>query len=409
MNLDGDIQQPVARAPSFHYREPRTFTGKPGDDVEEWLSHYQRVSRANGWNAASQLSHVGLFLDGSALVWFENHEDTLTTWDQFMEEIKKCFGDPATKKKRAEQMLSQRAQACGETCRTYIEEVLKLCKCVDTNMTEEDKVGHILKGIAEDVYHFLIGKESLESVADVIGHCRTFEALKTRRITTKFGRLANVTTVATVDVCQDSVPTDLSSTIRLIVREELRRHLYAPLNAREPPCDTPSTSINATSFEERSYSNRGPQLRAPPPASSYVEPPHAPHSRYGYNSHPPPFASQWEQSAAYPQHPATFPMPRERPVCYQCGVRGHIARFCPMRRNPRSTFPQRSATFAQRSQRPDYTYWPPNPTDERHAYQPINRSDSPGSVRSLTPPTTRPPRSPSPRRRSRMSSPPPGN
>ncbi|KAH7964386.1 hypothetical protein HPB51_027372 [Rhipicephalus microplus] len=190
----------------------------------------------------------------------------------------------------------------------------------------------------------------------------------------------HTSTVATVDVCQDSVPTDLSSTIRLIVREELRRHLYAPLNAREPPCDTPSTSINATSFEERSYSNRGPQLRAPPPASSYVEPPYAPHSRYGYNSHPPPFASQWEQSAAYPQHPATFPMPRERPVCYQCGVRGHIARFCPMRRNPRSTFPQRSATFAQRSQRPDYTYWPPNPTDERHAYQPINRSDSPGSV-----------------------------
>ncbi|KAH7931833.1 hypothetical protein HPB51_029681 [Rhipicephalus microplus] len=204
---------------------------------------------------------------------------------------------------------------------------------------------------SEDDYITMVKRKSLESVADVIGHCRTFEALKTRRITTKFGRLANVTTVATVDVCQDSVPTDLSSTIRLIVREELRRHLYAPLNAREPPCDTPSTSINATSFEERSYSNRGPQLRAPPPASSYVEPPYAPHSRYGYNSHPPPFASQWEQSAAYPQHPATFPMPRERPVCYQCGVRGHIARFCPMRRNPRSTFPQRSATFAQRGQR----------------------------------------------------------
>uniref|UniRef100_A0A6G5A7X7 Retrotransposon gag domain-containing protein n=1 Tax=Rhipicephalus microplus TaxID=6941 RepID=A0A6G5A7X7_RHIMP len=159
MSSDGDNQQPAARTSPYHYREPRTFTGKPGDDVDEWLSHYQRVSRSNGWNAASQLSHVGLFLDFTALVWFENHEDTLTTWDQFVEEIKKCFGDPATKKKRAEQTLSQRAQVTGETCRTYIEDILKLCKSVDAHMMEEDKVGHILKGIADDVYHFLIGKE----------------------------------------------------------------------------------------------------------------------------------------------------------------------------------------------------------------------------------------------------------
>lgn len=181
------------------------------------------------------------------MVWYDNHADALTTWACFVEEIKKCFGDSDAKKKRAELTLAQRAQLPGETCTTFIEEVLKLCKTINPRMTEEDKVGHLLKGIAEDVYNFLIGKDNLETVSDVIRHCRTFEALKTRRITPKFGRLANVTTVASVDT---SSPTDLSATIRQIVREELLRHeeqarraapLYNPSTFRDTVCATPST------------------------------------------------------------------------------------------------------------------------------------------------------------------------
>lgn len=31
-------------APIQHYREPRTFSAKAGEDVDEWLTHYERVS-----------------------------------------------------------------------------------------------------------------------------------------------------------------------------------------------------------------------------------------------------------------------------------------------------------------------------------------------------------------------------
>lgn len=208
--------------PIQHYREPRTFSAKAEEDVDEWLTHYERVSQYNNWNAASQLRNVVFFLAGTALVWYDNHADMLTTWTRFVEEIKKCFGDSDAKRKRAELTLAQRAQVPGETCTTYIEEILKLCRTVNPQMTEEDKVGHVVKGIAEDVYNFLIGKENLHTVSELIRHCRTFEALKTRRITPKFGRLANVTTVASVDT-SPPLP-DLSSAIRQIVREELQRH-----------------------------------------------------------------------------------------------------------------------------------------------------------------------------------------
>lgn len=213
-------QTPRSVAPSQLYKEPPCFAGTASEDVDEWLKQYKRVSKLNGWDSAAQLSHVVLSLTNTALLWYDNHEDTLTTWEIFEEELKKCFGDSITKKKRAEQTLSQRAQLQGETCTMYIEEILKLCRLVNPSMSEEDKVGHLLKGIAEDVYQFLIAKENLTSVAEVMQHCRTFEALKMRRIAPKFGRLANVPTVASVEACS---PFDLSSTIRQIVREELLR------------------------------------------------------------------------------------------------------------------------------------------------------------------------------------------
>ncbi|XP_077564585.1 uncharacterized protein LOC144180052 [Haemaphysalis longicornis] len=211
-----------APTPGWHPpREPRMFTGNADEDVEEWLTHNRRVSRYNRWGTAAQLSNVVFSLDETALTWFENNESKLTTWGRFVEEISARFGDSVGKKKQAEQTLLHRAQVPGETCTTYIEQVLKLCRLVDPQMSEDDKVGHLLKGIAEDVYNFLIGREKLESASDVVQHCRTFEALKKRRITPKFGRLANVTTVASVNV---TPPPDFAETIRRIVREELLRH-----------------------------------------------------------------------------------------------------------------------------------------------------------------------------------------
>lgn len=152
------VSRPAPGVPCQYYRVPLTFGGKAGEDVDEWLTNYRRVSRSNGWNSTAQLSNVVFSLTDTALVWYENHEDTLTSWELFVEELRAYFGDSSAKKKRAEQTLSQRAQVPGETCTTYIEEVLKLCKIVNSQMSEDDKVGHLLKGVAEDVYNFLIGK-----------------------------------------------------------------------------------------------------------------------------------------------------------------------------------------------------------------------------------------------------------
>ncbi|XP_077547973.1 uncharacterized protein LOC144160607 [Haemaphysalis longicornis] len=399
-----------APTPGWHPpREPRMFTGNADEDVEEWLTHYRRVSRYNRWDTAAQLANVVFSLDETALTWFENNESKLTTWDRFVEEISARFGDSVGKKKQAEQTLLHRAQVPGETCTTYIEEVLKLCRLVDPQMSEDDKVGHLLKGIAKDVYNFLIGREKLESASDVVQHCRTFEALKKRRITPKFGRLANVTTVASVDV---TPPPDYAETIRRIVREELLRHqeprrytdgLHVHESYVLQDVQANSLSPSSAQFRDPSYTprNESPQRLDNWDSSRYS------HDVQQFSRRPQrPTYDQRPQRPAYDRrfdgvYERSFP-PRERdlPVCYNCGFEGHISRYCRRRRQapryqqtPVWNRPNaRNARYDTRLPTALFSEAPP-------------RRDSPASDRSLTPPASRQRRSPSPRRRS----PPPEN
>lgn len=397
---EGHLPQSPPRVSWHPQREPQKFWGNAEEDVQEWLTHFKRVSRYNRWDASDQLANVVLSLDGTALTWFDNHEERLTTWDRFVEEISARFGDFATRKKKAEQTLLQRAQIPGETCTTYIEEILKLCRVVNPQMSEEDKVGHLLKGIAEDVYHFLISREKLESVTDVIQQCRTFEALKTRRITPKFGRLANVTTVASVD---DSPPPDLAETIRRIVREELARHQAYRDNTdhghmREddsvPEVQANALNSSSASFNDRNFATGRERSRHVRDRESTGYDHENSYRRPQRSNDVPRFRDSYDG--------CTTRRERERPVCYSCGLTGHISRYCRRRRQGAR---YESPRVFYRSEGGYSRYDDHRPISSFSGRQPQIRHDSPASDRSVTPPIFRQRRSPSPRRRS----PPPEN
>lgn len=398
---NGENSSPVV-VNGWHHKEPRSFSGNDDDDVEDWLKHYERVSKYNRWDTAAQLAYVVVYLVETALTWFENNEAKLTTWASFVEELRKSFGDPISRRKKAEQTLAQRAQVPGETCTAYIQEVLKLCSLVNPNMTEEDKVGHLLKGIAEDVYHFLIAKENLASAADVASYCRTFEALKLRRICPKFGRLPNVPTVASVDTGPSE---DIASLVRRIIREELGYQVQA-YTAGPPAYSGPPANCV---FHQCAVHEPCLQVPAPRPQLRYTEPCgtfpqdgvnvqsfRAPSRRLGYEN------ESRRVVAGYPRQqvePARYRQQgdqdryREPPVCYFCGVSGHIARFCRRRQQqaPRLFAPS-SPSRRDGAIHQDPLFHYPAPLTNRNASPAV-------SDRSITPPL-RQGRSPSPRRRS---------
>lgn len=103
-----------------------------------------------------------------------------------------------------------------------------------------------------------------------------------------------------------------------------------------------------------------------------------------------------------------------------CGVRGHVARFCSERRLAQSRYYEQPPVSPRRNSPRGSGRWtrdtyfgsgfqqnPRSDTSIGNGFRQTTRGDLPSSVRSLTPPTVRQRRSPSPSRRA--ISPPPGN
>ncbi|GFW06992.1 retrotrans_gag domain-containing protein [Trichonephila clavipes] len=121
-------------------------------------------------------------------------------------------------KERAEEQLKCRAQRSGESTQSYIQGVLELCQEVNPLMKEDEKVSHLMKGVAEDIYQALLTRE-INDTASFIKWCNYIEDMKQKRVgRPKFERLPNVVPVASL-----TDETDLVSLIRTIVREEVHR------------------------------------------------------------------------------------------------------------------------------------------------------------------------------------------
>lgn len=87
-----------------------------------------------------------------AKVWFETHEEELPSWDICKEKLGKFFGRPVGHQLAAKKELAACAQTSTKPYMSYMRDILSLCHGADTQMTGPDKVGHGLKGIADDAF-----------------------------------------------------------------------------------------------------------------------------------------------------------------------------------------------------------------------------------------------------------------
>lgn len=385
MASDGNTPSPpTPAAPTTTYvtvpslRDPGTFSAQNGVDVDDWLSMYERVSRSHHWDPTIMLANVIYYLDGTPLVWFRTHEVELSSWDTFKERLRDLFGNPSGRQQAARKELATRVQSSTESYVAYIQEVLALCRKVDEHMTEVDKVGHILKGIADDAFNLLVYND-VSTVDAIVKECRRFEVAKSRRVVPQFSRLPNTPATSSCSALPATRP--FQENVTRIVRREIEAASPAPLHPRpldgtfDPAAPTISV-IQAVVRQE--IANLG-----IPTACSVSRP----------DSASIPMATSFNDQyfAPRPRNPAEWRTPDDKPICFRCHRVGHVSRHC------RSTWMP-----------PYWSSFPaPRPYADARRYsprRPYSTSDAPDSRSSGRSPSPQRRRSPSPQPR-RFSSP----
>lgn len=104
-NMASPPQQPIICSGSLRQRDPYTFSGIDDQDVDDWLSSYDRVSSYNKWDDMLKLSSMNFYLTNVAKLWFRNHEAEFRIWPGFKTRFVEVFGYPAVRRLCAEQSL----------------------------------------------------------------------------------------------------------------------------------------------------------------------------------------------------------------------------------------------------------------------------------------------------------------
>lgn len=421
---------PLVCSGAVRQRDPSMFHGTEDHDAEDWLASYERVSTYNRWDDNMKLSSVGFYFKGLAETWFRNHGAGIDTWAEFKSRFTNVFGRPALRKLRAEQCLRERAQRTGETFTSYIEDILDLCNRANTEMSEEEKIRHILKGIDDDAFQMLLSKNP-QTVGDVITSCQKFDELRRERAVTR--------RTAPQDQFLSSVASEDSNAalflrLQQFVREEVARQLSLVRNLAEPQSDL-SPSLRTVIQQQVADALPGTRQSSPAVApvtnaDTMAQMPTTAPLTFAEQVPPMPFAETYASVVARPVAVTTplpyaatlaspgqrgFPLhqrvrpPRasphtasqfshpwrtqdNRPICFSCGLAGHVARYCRRgvmgARNSSWTFPY----APPESMPPADAYARNTPShnrdlDSRRSSSPRRRSLSPMRRR---PPTTEP-------------------
>lgn len=83
-------------------------------------------------------------------MWYDNHEEQRLSWDSFcLKAREEVFGRPDGRAQAATSKLETRAQLWEESMIIDTEDVRWLCRKMDSQMVEADKVSNLMKEVSE--------------------------------------------------------------------------------------------------------------------------------------------------------------------------------------------------------------------------------------------------------------------
>ncbi|XP_077564481.1 uncharacterized protein LOC144179939 [Haemaphysalis longicornis] len=201
-------------------RTPAIFHGEVFEDVEDWLEQFERVASFNQWDARQKLREVYYSLEHGARTWFENREARLSTWEEFRQELLESFAS-SDRRDHAQRLLESRIQKPNETVAMFAEDMARLFRRADPEMSEPKKLRHLMHGVKEQLFAGLV-RNPPRTVKDFIKEATAIEhALRDRY--RQYDRVTGGSPSATAAATASS-DRSLRELVRSIVREELQLH-----------------------------------------------------------------------------------------------------------------------------------------------------------------------------------------
>lgn len=186
-NLEAEVRalndMAEARGPLI---TPKKFGGGVQENVEEYVAQFERIARANGWDAAKKLVVLPCYLEGAALKWLENLEQAqgaALTWDIVKEKIKEAFQSIAWEE-QLEFKLRMRMQGEEEPVEAYLQDVLNLCSKLDPQMVERCKIKHVLRGLKPSLLEkvMVMANDTLDNLLANIRKIQTARYMAGQRV-----------------------------------------------------------------------------------------------------------------------------------------------------------------------------------------------------------------------------------
>jgi Retrotransposon gag protein len=170
--------------------DPGKFSNLPSENIHSFLGRFDTVARANGWSNDTKCAYLPCTFDGTAKTWYLEYEQKMSgagnqiTWPVLRAAILNFFNSKAYIE-LANAKLAVRLQGDDEPFTNYYYDVLQYCQTIDAGMPEEQKVGHIIRGLKAPLLEKLYPldlKTTSEVFQKAIGHEAARYALTRRTL-----------------------------------------------------------------------------------------------------------------------------------------------------------------------------------------------------------------------------------
>jgi hypothetical protein len=134
------------------------FHGTGDQDVAAWLTRFQRVKDANGWDDKRANAALKASLQGAAEHWLAaQDDDSLYTVDKTATALKAAFSPV-----NAQLLLAHRAkafkQAPGQAVEAYAAEMAAICRRIDPAMPARERAGYLVDGLLPALQEHLLSQ-----------------------------------------------------------------------------------------------------------------------------------------------------------------------------------------------------------------------------------------------------------